>query len=144
ARNQLPAAAERPTLLTADPGERPIAVIGLTGPGDLRAIARTAMDVHKRRLEQLSGVASVAVVGEPKDEIRVDVDPERARALGLTPDDIKTAIDIANAAAQGGTIKRGQFRFSVRALTELRDPMEIREIPIGPTGRQMRLADIAT
>jgi HAE1 family hydrophobic/amphiphilic exporter-1 len=144
ARNQLPAAAERPTLLTADPGERPIAVIGLTGPGDLRAIARTAMDVHKRRLEQLSGVASVAVVGEPKDEIRVDVDPERARALGLTPDDIKTAIDNANATAQGGTIKRGQFRFSVRALTELRDPMEIREIPIGPTGRQMRLADIAT
>jgi HAE1 family hydrophobic/amphiphilic exporter-1 len=144
ARNQLPAAAERPTLLTADPGERPIAVIGLTGPGDLRAIAQTAMDVHKRRLEQLSGVASVAVVGEPKDEIRVDVDPERARALGLTPDDIKTAIDNANATAQGGTIKRGQFRFSVRALTELRDPMEIREIPIGPTGRQMRLADIAT
>jgi HAE1 family hydrophobic/amphiphilic exporter-1 len=144
ARNQLPATAERPTLLTADPGERPIAVIGLTGPGDLRAIARTAMDVHKRRLEQLSGVASVAVVGEPKDEIRVDVDPERARALGLTPDDIKTAIDNANATAQGGTIKRGQFRFSVRALTELRDPMEIREIPIGPTGRQLRLADIAT
>ncbi len=144
ARNQLPAAAERPTLLTADPGERPIAVIALTGPGDLRAIARTAMDVHKRRLEQLSGVASVAVVGEPKDEIRVDVDPERARALGLTPDDIKTAIDNANATAQGGTIKRGQFRFSVRALTELRDPMEIRDIPVGPVGRQMRLADIAT
>lgn len=144
ARNQLPAAAERPTLLTADPGERPIAVIGLTGPGDLRAIARTAMDVHTRRLEQLSGVASVAVVGEPKDEIRVDVDPERARALGLTPDDVKNAIDNANVTAQGGTIKRGQFRFSVRALTELRDPAEIREIPIGPTGRQMRLADIAT
>jgi HAE1 family hydrophobic/amphiphilic exporter-1 len=144
ARNQLPAAAERPTLLTADPGERPIAVIGLTGPGDLRAIARTAMDVHKRRLEQLSGVASVAVVGEPKDEIRVDVDPERARALGITPDDIKSAIDNANATAQGGTIKRGQFRFSVRALTELRDPVEIRDIPVGPVGRQLRLADIAT
>lgn len=144
ARNQLPAAAERPTLLTADPGERPIAVISLTGPGDLRAIARTAMDVHKRRLEQLSGVASVAVVGDPQDEIRVDVNPERARALGITPDDVKTAIDNANATAQGGTIKRGQFRFSVRAMTELRDPMEIRDIPVGPVGRQMRLADIAT
>ncbi|MDX2206362.1 MAG: efflux RND transporter permease subunit [Gemmatimonadales bacterium] len=144
ARNQLPEAAQRPTLLTADPGERPIAVISLTGPGDLRAIARTAKDVHKRRLEQLSGVASVAVVGDPQDEIRVDVDPERARALGLTPDDVKTAIDNANATAQGGTIKRGQFRFSVRAMTELRDPMEIRDIPVGPTGRQMRLADIAT
>ena len=85
ARAQLPDRAERPTLLTSDPGERPIAVLALTGPGDLRSIARTAEDVHARRLEQLAGVASVAVVGEPNDEIRVEVDPEHARALGLTP-----------------------------------------------------------
>ena len=51
ARSRLPETAERPTLLTSDPGERPIAVLALTGPGDLRAIARSAQDVHKRRLE---------------------------------------------------------------------------------------------
>jgi hypothetical protein len=39
ARSQLPERAERPTLLTSDPGERPIAVLGLTSPGDLRSIA---------------------------------------------------------------------------------------------------------
>src|SRR5690349_12700604 len=63
ARASLPERADRPTLLTSDPGERPIAVLGLTGPGDLRSIARTASDVHARRLEQLAGVSSVAVVG---------------------------------------------------------------------------------
>jgi HAE1 family hydrophobic/amphiphilic exporter-1 len=144
ARGQLPTTAERPTLLTSDPGERPIAVLALTSEGDLRAIARTATDVHKRRLEQLSGVASVAVVGDPEDEIRVDVDPIKARALGLTPDDIATSIENANATAQGGTIKRGQFRFSVRAIAELRDPAELANIPIGRPGSGLRLADIAT
>ncbi|MEZ4376803.1 MAG: efflux RND transporter permease subunit [Gemmatimonadales bacterium] len=144
ARSRLPETAERPTLLTSDPGERPIAVLALTGPGDLRAIARSAQDVHKRRLEQLGGIASVAVVGNPEDEIRVDVDPSKVRSLGLTPDDISTAIAAANPQAVGGQIKRGQFRFSVRTLAELDDPAQIREIPIGQAGSGLRLGDIAT
>ncbi len=144
ARAQLPDGAERPTLLTSDPGERPIAVLSLTTDGDIRAIARTAKDVHKRRLEQLAGIASVAVVGDPQDEIRVDVDPVKARSLGITPDDIATAIDRSNATASGGTIKRGQFRFSVRTLAELRDPTEISDVPIGRAGGGLKLADIAT
>lgn len=144
ARGRLPDGAERPTLLTSDPGERPIAVLALTGPGDLRAIARSAMDVHKRRLEQLGGIASVAVVGNPEDQIRVDVDPVMARSLDITPDEISQAIQAANPQATGGTIKRGQFRFSVRTLAELSDPSQIRDIPIGAAGSGLKLGDIAT
>lgn len=144
ARQALPENAERPTLLTSDPGERPIAVLALTGTGDLRSIARTALDVHSRRLEQLDGVASVAVVGAPADEIRVDVDPERMRALGLSPNDIATAVENANVSAPGGTIRRGQFRFSVRALTEFQSPSEIGNTPIGPARSGIRLSDVAT
>jgi HAE1 family hydrophobic/amphiphilic exporter-1 len=144
ARQALPEAAERPTLLTSDPGERPIAVLALTGKGDLRSIARTAQDVHSRRLEQLDGVASVAVVGAPTDEVRIDVDPERMRALGLSPDDIATAVENANRSAPGGTIRRGQFRFSVRALTEFRTVDEIGNTPIGPPRSGIRLADVGT
>jgi HAE1 family hydrophobic/amphiphilic exporter-1 len=143
AREALPDGAERPTLLTSDPGERPIAVIALTGEGDLRSLARTALDVHSRRLEQLDGVASVAVVGAPEDEIRVDVDPERMRALGLSPEDIATAIRSANQSAPGGTIRRGQFRFSVRALTEFTSPEQVGMTPIGPAGSGIQLADVA-
>ncbi|HEU5050552.1 MAG TPA: efflux RND transporter permease subunit, partial [Gemmatimonadales bacterium] len=144
ARQSLPENAERPTLLTSDPGERPIAVLALRGEGDLRSIARTAQDVHSRRLEQLDGVASVAVVGAPADEIRIDVDPERMRALGLSPDDIATAVENANRSAPGGTIRRGQFRFSVRALTEFRSAEEIGNTPVGPPRSGIRLADVAT
>ncbi|TDJ57222.1 MAG: efflux RND transporter permease subunit [Gemmatimonadetes bacterium] len=143
-RSLLPERATRPTLLTSDPGERPIAVLGLTGPGSLRSIARIAEEIHARRLEQLEGVASVAVVGAPLDEIRVDVDPNRMRALGLSPADVASAIRAANATAQGGTIRRGQFRYSVRALTELRTVEEIAETPIGPPGSRTLLRDIAT
>lgn len=142
-RRLLPENAERPTLLTSDPGERPIAVLGLTSPGDLRSIALTAEDVHARRLEQISGVASVAVVGAPEDEIRVDVNPERARALGITPNQVADAIKTANVTARGGTIRRGQFRFSMRALTEFQTLDEVLDTPVGPEQSGIRLRDVA-
>jgi len=142
ARGNLPDRADRPTLLTSDPGERPIAVLGLTGPGDLRSIARTATEVHSRRLEQLAGVSSVAVVGDPKDEIRVDIDPEKARALGITPDDVARAVRDANASAPGGNIRRGQFRYALRALTEFQDVPEVVHTPVGPARAGITLGDI--
>jgi len=138
-RGTLPERAERPTLLTSDPGERPIAVLAVQGTGsdsartsrDLRSLARTAAEVHARRLEQIEGVASVAVVGAPEDEIRVSLDADRLRALDLTPEDVAEAIRTQNVNSVGGTIRRGQFRFSVRALTEFTTPEEILDTPLG-------------
>ncbi len=146
ARGRLPETAERPTLLTSDPGQRPIAVLGVSGTGELRSTALVAEQVLARRLEQLDGVASVAVTGVPEDEIRVELDPARLRTLGLTPDDVVQAIQAANVSAPGGTIRRGQFRFSVRALTELRRIEEFADIPVGPSARRsaVRLRDIGT
>lgn len=164
-RGRLPERAERPTLLTSDPGERPIAVLGMRatsereraardslmgsmagglGVGDLRGLARTAEDVFARRLEQIEGVASVAVVGAPEDEIWVEVDPDRLRALGLTPEDVAQAIRAQNATGAGGTVRRGQFRFSVRALTEFRDVDEILAVPVGSGNGTVTLRDLAT
>lgn len=143
ARGTLPEEAERPTLLTSDPGERPIAVLGVTGNGDLRSIARTAREVHARRLEQLDGVASVAVVGDPTDEIRVELDPDKMRALGLSPEDVAAALRTANFASQGGTIRRGQFRYAVRTLTEFQSVDDIKRTPVGPARAGITLGDIA-
>ena len=144
ARSRLPERADRPTLLTSDPGERPIAVLALTGKGDLRSLARAAEDVHARRLEQLAGVASVAVVGAPEDEIRIEVDADKMRALNLTTNDVASAVKAANANGAGGTIRRGQFRFSVRALTEFRSVDEIGLTPVGPQRSGVKLRDLAT
>ena len=155
-RGALPEKADRPTLLTSDPGERPIAVLALTSkatgatnaPGqsavDLRTLARTATEIHARRLEQIEGVASVAVSGAPNDEVRVSLDPEKLRALGLSTEDVASAIKQQNVTGAGGTIRRGQFRFAVRALTEFRSPAELLDTPIGPPERRLLLRDVGT
>jgi HAE1 family hydrophobic/amphiphilic exporter-1 len=155
-RGSLPEKADRPTLLTSDPGERPIAVLALTSkatgatnaPGqsavDLRTLARTATEIHARRLEQIEGVASVAVSGAPNDEVRVSLDPDKLRALGLSTEDVASAIKQQNVTGAGGTIRRGQFRFAVRALTEFRSPAELLDTPIGPPERRLLLRDVGT
>ena len=149
ARSSLPESAERPTLLTSDPGERPIAVLAVRsdlakGGGDLRALARTAADVHARALEQITGVASVAVVGQPEDEIHVTVMPERLRSLDLSMEEVSQAIINENANGSSGTVRRGQFRFNVRALTEFRTPEEILATPIGPLGSGLTVRDVGS
>jgi HAE1 family hydrophobic/amphiphilic exporter-1 len=143
ARGSLPQTAGRPTLLTSDPGERPIAVLAISSGGSLTDLAHLAEDVHSRRLEQLEGVASVAVVGSPRDEIEVRVDPDRLRAMNVSIQDISSAIAAANAQGGGGTIRRGQFRYSVRSVTELTSPEEILDTPIGNSRGAVRLRDIA-
>lgn len=144
AKGGLPSNAGRPTLLTSDPGERPIAVLAITSGGTLSDLAHLAEDVHSRRLEQLEGVSSVAVVGSPRDEIEVRLDPERLRAMGVSAQEVSSAITSANANGGGGTIRRGQFRYSVRALTELTSPEEILDTPVGASTRNIRLRDVAT
>ncbi|HEY8061680.1 MAG TPA: efflux RND transporter permease subunit [Gemmatimonadales bacterium] len=50
----------------------------------------------------------------------------------------------ANVPDQCGTVRRGQFRFSVRTITELQNSQQIRDVPVGPANRGIRLSDIAT
>lgn len=149
ARSSLPQTAQRPTLLTSDPGERPIAVLAVKsdfakGGGDLRSLARTAADVHARALEQIAGVASVAVVGQPEDEIHVTMLPERMRSLDLTMDEVASAIKAENANGASGTVRRGQFRYNVRALTEFRSPEEILATPIGKAPSAVTVRDVGS
>jgi HAE1 family hydrophobic/amphiphilic exporter-1 len=149
ARSNLPSTADRPILLTSDPGERPIAVLAVRsdlakGGGDLRSLARTASDVHARALEQISGVASVAVVGQPEDEIHVSMMPERLRSLNLSMEEVSAAITSGNTTGASGTVRRGQFRYTVRTLTEFRTPEEILATPIGPKGSGLTVADVGS
>ena len=64
----------------------------ITSNGDLSDLSHLAEDVHSRRLEQLEGVASVAVVGARTTRSRFASTRSACARLGLTPDDISTAI----------------------------------------------------
>ncbi|MGH7543471.1 MAG: efflux RND transporter permease subunit [Gemmatimonadota bacterium] len=149
----------RPAILRIDPGAEPILIAGATaavpvgrgpvaqGPALVatREIERLAETVFRRRLEQLDGVGRVAVVGGAEREIRVQVDPVRLEAHGLSVEDVAAALDQANASAPGGTIRRGRHRYALRAQGELVSLEEVERVVVlrGEGGATVRVADIA-
>jgi HAE1 family hydrophobic/amphiphilic exporter-1 len=109
-RDQLPELAGRPVVLRTDPRSEPVMALSAAGGRDLPGLKELAELVFKRRLEQIDGVALAQVTGGVEREIHVDVDPRALESLGLTVQDVATALDQANAQAPGGTIRRGRYR----------------------------------
>jgi HAE1 family hydrophobic/amphiphilic exporter-1 len=143
-------AAERPTILRVDPGAEPILVASATpsprGGATLADIQTLAATVFRRRLEQLDGVARAAVVGIDEREMLVEVDPARLESHGLSIDDVARALDQASASAPGGTIRRGRYRYAVRALGELAGRTEVAAVVVGhgTGGGTILVSNVAT
>ena len=62
-----------------------------------RELSLLADQVVRKRLERAIGVARVDVGGLTVRQVRIDLDPQRLRALQLTPGDVSTALQRANA-----------------------------------------------
>ncbi len=139
----LPRDVDRPTILRMDPRSQPIMGVAVSG-ADLRHLTGLCRDVFKRRLEQLPGLALVELVGEVEPEIQVEVDQDRLEALGLSVADVARALERANVTLPGGTIRRGEFRFSLRLLGTFQDVAEIADVPVAWQGdRLVRVRDLA-
>ena len=163
--DQLPEAADTPVVLRVDPSDRPILMLALRGSqSDTSAVQRTATvrdppsdrpqdlvrlrevgrEVIARRLEQLSDVARVRVTGGYQREVTVSVDRDRLAALGLGLGDVERALRQANQSLQGGTIRRGPFRYAVEVSGEFRSAEDVaRTVLSRREGRPVRLRDVA-
>jgi len=145
-RYDLPDRASRPTILKADPTSEPVMTLAVTSERTgLWELKELAENVFKRRLEQIDGVAQAATAGGLEREIHVKVEPRRLEALGVTIDQVSAALDAANYSAPGGTIRRGRYRYALRALGEFQTVAEIGEVVVGrgQEGSQVLLRDVA-
>ena len=166
--NALPEAAERPIVLRVDPSERPILMIALRGAGalppdtarartpaaaslppparqDLARLREVGREVVARRLEQLADVARVRVTGGHERQVDVRIDPDRMARHGLGVEDVARALEQANAALPGGSVRRGPFRYAVEVSGEFESPRDIAETVVTRAGpAPIRLRDVAT
>jgi len=157
-RERLPQLASRPAVLRVDPQSEPILAVSVAGDMDLRELKELAETVFKRRLEQLDGVAQAAVTGGVEREIQVEVNPTALESFALGMGDVRDAIDAGNAAAPGGTIRQGRFRYPLRTLGEFQAVAEIGDVSVrlpdleanaaepanGAVGGRVHVRDLAT
>jgi HAE1 family hydrophobic/amphiphilic exporter-1 len=149
-RGSLPEQSERPVVLRQDPRSEPIMALSVSADFSLWSLEELSENVFRRRLEQIDGVAQAAVTGGLTREIQVDVDPRRLLSYGVTIEQLANTLASANAAGGSGTVRRGQFRYSLRTLGEFQDVREIADLVVvqrppsdtAPGGR-VRVSDVA-
>ncbi|MBX3269086.1 MAG: efflux RND transporter permease subunit [Sandaracinaceae bacterium] len=144
-RASLPRDVEDPTVMRMDIGAAPIQLYTLQGGQSAQALRRFAEDRLEPALEQVTGVASIRVLGGRERQVNVDVDLDRALALGLTPATVAELVRRENVTIPGGGFDEGERRIAVRTVGAFASVEEIRQLPLrtAADGSIVRLADVA-
>ncbi|HSI84550.1 MAG TPA: efflux RND transporter permease subunit, partial [Candidatus Methylacidiphilales bacterium] len=112
---------------------------------DEEALSWYVDDVVGKAVLTVPGVGRFERTGGVQREIRVEVDPVRMAAMGVTAVDVSRALRQVQQESSGGRGQLGQAEQSVRTVATVRQAQELAALPIVlPNGREVRLDQIAT
>ncbi len=100
---------QEPTVLEVSFSEQPIMYVNLSGDYDLPRLKKYADDL-KDKLEDLSQITRVDIVGAPEREFQINVDNYRMQSAGITFDDISAAVQRENMDISGGLLDVGNMK----------------------------------
>ena len=124
---------EDPTIIPLDPQSKPIMIMSVSGSRSLLELKEFSEELVKPRLEQIEGIGSAEIAGGVEREIHIEVNPQYMSLYGLTIDQISQRIDAFNRNSQGGTIRKGRFKYALRVVGEFEVVNEIGEISLKTT-----------
>jgi hydrophobic/amphiphilic exporter-1 (mainly G- bacteria), HAE1 family len=144
-RGELPREIEEPIVQRIDFAMMPILSVGVDAPGlSPQAATNFADKIVKRRLENVRGVGSVALVGESTREIQVIVDRLRLEAYHVSLAEVVAALQRENVDIPAGSADRGSTEALVRVAARGRSAEDIGTIPIKrPGGSPVLVSDVA-
>lgn len=144
------ARSELPTNLTKEPevqevdfSEFPIMAVNIAGNVGLDVLKKYAEDLQDK-MEGLKEIRRVDIIGALTKEVRVDIDPYRLQALGLSFDDVARAIGSENVNISGGDVVSGGVRWNLQVSGEFTDPEQIKTIVVKSSrGNTVYVRDVA-
>lgn len=141
----LPEGIDPPVVQKLDPDAAPILYLAVQAPGvSIKDISDYTDRVIRRRLESISGVGQVKMLGGQKRRINVDVDPLKMKALSMTPLEVAAAINGQNITLPGGRVDASREYISVRVLGRAENVPQIGSIIVRNTeNRPVYLNEIA-
>lgn len=98
-----------------------------------------------QKISQVSGVGLVTLSGGQRPAIRVALNAPALAALGLTSEDIRTAISNANVNTPKGSLDGAERSLTLSANDQLRDASDYRQLIVSyRNNAPVRLGDVAT
>ena len=107
-RADFPQDMEEPVIQRIDFNAMPIVSVAVESQtADIKTLSSLAEKVLKKRLENVSGVGQVNLVGLARREIQVLVDREKLKAFGLTYAEVAGALQRENLDVPAGKLEQG-------------------------------------
>ena len=128
--NELPDEVLRPRISKFDIASFPVVILGISSSLDPVELTELVNDQVRYRFGRLPGVAQVDLWGEFKREVRVELDPDQVKALGIPLDQVLQAIRNANLDLPAGKIEQGSYEVTLRAPAEFSNLDQIRNTVI--------------
>nr|WP_316655488.1 efflux RND transporter permease subunit [uncultured Gellertiella sp.] len=145
-RGNLPASVDEPVVTKIDVEGQAIQTFAVSSPAlSLEQLSWFVDDTIKRALQGQKGIGRVDRYGGADREIRVELNPDKLSALGITASDVNRQLRGTNADAGSG---RGQIAGAEQAIRTLGDARDVTRlaattITLGG-GRFVKLSDIGT
>jgi len=144
ARAFLPLDVEDPIVQKFDISASSVLTIVLGGSVGLRELSDLAEHDVKERLERLSGVGGVRVLGARVREVRIWLDPLRLDGYGLSIDDVARTLRRENAELASGRIEGARREWSVTTQGKARRIEDFGKLALAHRGnRIVLLRDVA-
>ncbi|MFC7522445.1 efflux RND transporter permease subunit [Parapedobacter sp. GCM10030251] len=135
-----------PVVSKADADSEPIIV--MTAQSETRSaleLGDIADNVIAQRLQTLPGVSSVQIWGEKRYAMRLWIDPMRLSAYGLTPLDVRDALNRQNVELPSGKIVGENTELAIKTIGNLTTEEEFNNLIIRSEGdRIIRFGDIGS
>jgi multidrug efflux pump subunit AcrB len=145
-RADLPGDISEPVITRIDSAAFPIGYYAVDGAGMTPEEISWFIDNElQRELLAVPGVSSVQRLGGVDREVRVELDPSRLLAYGVTADQVSSQLRALNADLPGGEARVGGQAQAIRTLGGAQTVEDLANTRIvGADGRVARLADLGT
>ena len=140
----LPRDCDPPTVSKADADAMPILMVAIqSDKRSLLEISEIADLTVKEQLQTIPDVSSVSIWGEKRYSMRLWLDPVKMSGYGVTPMDVKSAVDRENVELPSGSIEGNTTELSIRTLGLMHTAQEFNDIIIKEDeGRIIRFSDV--
>src|SRR3984885_10107077 len=133
-----------PTYRKVNPADSPILLLGATS--DTLPLTEVDDNIETKlapQISQISGVAQVLIGGQQKPAIRIQLDPAKLVAKGLSLEDVRTPLSVATVDNPKGTVRGATQSFTIYTNDQLTKAKDWNNVIVAyKNGAPVRVRDI--
>jgi len=142
--SELPDDIDPPRIRKFDIASFPVVLLGVSSDINPVELTQLVEDHVRYRFGRIPGVAQVDLWGGFDREVRIEIDPEKIKALNIPLNQVLDAVRSANLDIPAGRIEKGRYEVTLRAPAEFDNLQEVRDTVVAMReGAPVNIAQIA-